>query len=39
MPSGSHDYRVCGEGGGRWDVRINRRASVALMLTNVGLKE
>ena len=35
---GIDDYRVCGKQDGRWDVRINRRASVALMRENVGLK-
>ncbi len=36
--AGIHDYRVCGQATGRWDVRINRRASVALMLEHVGRK-
>lgn len=37
--AGIHDYRVSGQASGRWAVRINRRASVALMLEHVGLKE
>jgi hypothetical protein len=37
--AGIHDYRVCGKRTGRWDVRINRRGSVALMLEHVGLKQ
>jgi hypothetical protein len=36
--AGIHDYRVSGKASRRWDVRINRRASVALMLEHVGLK-
>lgn len=36
--AGIHDYRVSGKASGRWAVRINRRASVALMLEHVGLK-
>jgi hypothetical protein len=35
---GIQDYRLTGRADGRWDVRINRRASVALMEANVGLK-
>ncbi|HEY7150235.1 MAG TPA: helix-turn-helix domain-containing protein [Solirubrobacterales bacterium] len=36
--TGVRDYRVSGAPGRRWSVRINRRASVALMLEHVGLK-
>jgi hypothetical protein len=36
--AGVHDYRVSGKAGGRWAVRINRRASVARMVEHVGLK-
>ena len=36
--AGVHDYRVSGKAGRRWAVRINRRASVALMVERVGLK-
>ena len=36
--AGIHDYRVTADSRGRWDVRINRRDSVALMLEHVGLK-
>jgi hypothetical protein len=35
---GIHDYRVYAKGGGRWDVRINRRGSVALLSAHVGIK-
>lgn len=38
--AGITDYRVNGGNKrGLWDVRINRRASVALMLEHVGLKQ
>jgi hypothetical protein len=36
--AGVHDFRVSGKASRRWDVRINCRASVALMLEHVGLK-
>jgi hypothetical protein len=37
--AGIHDYRVTGSAGRRWSVRINRRASVALMAEHVGTKQ
>ena len=36
--AGIDDYRLSGKEGGRWDVRINRRGSVALMEKHVGVK-
>jgi hypothetical protein len=37
--AGIRDYRLTNGRLSRWDVRINRRASVALMLKHVGLKQ